>query len=362
MAVGSWYTPGSNARARPLAERWNGRKWMVESFPSPTISSEAYVLSTGIDCANATRCIAVGRYQIGTSHSWAFAEAWNGRRWSTTGTVNPIFNPFNSFYGVSCPQPDFCIAVGDSGARTLVERWNGVSWHVLSSANPPYPKSSQESPQLDSVSCVSPSDCVASGSTYHYGFDSTSFRQWGGMAALAEQWNGATWSIMPSPNHEVGANRDNTLPAVACTGATKCVAVGSFARTSGIGLPIGAVAGTTLTEELNGSTWKIVPSPPTWRYSDFYGLSCVQAHCVAVGGQARTRRPLTPHGSPLAERWNGTSWSIMHAVDQPGVISLRAISCAQASDCMAVGSNQKTAISELWSGGTNWRFVPIAKP
>jgi hypothetical protein len=86
---------------------------------------------------------------------------------------------------------------------------------------------------------------------------------------LTESWNGAKWSIMPSPNPPVSGYLDG----VSCILASECVAVGS--------VPC-CVA---LIETLNGSGWSVTPNPPDAYASEILrGVSCVKTGtCVAVG-------------------------------------------------------------------------------
>ena len=119
----------------------------------------------------------------------------------------------NELYSVSCVSVSFCVATGSynngSAYQTLVEHWDGVSWTVVTS-----PNVGTNTNGLRSVSCVSASECVAVGYTYIGS----------GYATLAMVWNGSVWSIVTSPN--AGTNSD-VLRSVSCVSASGCVAVGS---------------------------------------------------------------------------------------------------------------------------------------
>src|SRR5579862_7478511 len=66
---------------------------------------------------------------------------------------------------------------------------------------------------LNGVSCVSPVACMAVG-----------YRGRGnGFSTLVESWDGARWSVVPSPNR---ARTTNELLAVSCVSPVACVAVG----------------------------------------------------------------------------------------------------------------------------------------
>jgi hypothetical protein len=81
-------------------------------------------------------------------------------------------------------------------------------WSVL-----PSPNAGTIEDELESVSCVSASQCVAVGST-----DNGS-----AVETLVMVWNGDVWSVLPSPN--AGTIFD-VLESVSCVSASQCVAVG----------------------------------------------------------------------------------------------------------------------------------------
>ncbi|MGH2881751.1 MAG: hypothetical protein ACRDPA_03445, partial [Solirubrobacteraceae bacterium] len=69
----------------------------------------------------------------------AFAERWNGVKW----TLQPVAEVKNAIFtqlvGVSCTSPTACTAVGQSSGKTwasLIERWNGSVWKVQPTPHP----------------------------------------------------------------------------------------------------------------------------------------------------------------------------------------------------------------------------------
>ena len=71
---------------------------------------------------------------------------------------------------------------------------------------------------------------------------------------LIEQWNGISWAIVPSPN--TSATLGNELEGVSSASAPRTAgAVGSATAP--------APAAETLIEQWNGAGWAIVPSPNT---------------------------------------------------------------------------------------------------
>ena len=152
------------------------------------------------------------------------------------------------------------------------------------------------------------------------------------------QWNGASWTLVPSPGAGV-------LNSVSCTSATVCVAVGSD-------------NGQALIEQWNGTTWSIVPSPSVGSGQSVWlnQVSCVAAStCVSVGS-------FGPSGSPLktlVEQWDGTSWSIVPSPDESPDESdaLNGVSCTASSACTATGiASNSQALVEHWDGSV-WTIV-----
>ena len=187
----------------------------------------------GVACASAHACVAVGAIYSNTS-TRPLAEIWGGRGWRL---ANPPMPPGGGVLeSVSCVSPDVCVAVGYTlagmpnglGQGTLVDVWNGSSW----SAQTTPPVAGQV--ELRSVSCTSPSDCVA------VGMQNPSPLDYLIIQPLIERWNGTTWTI----DQEATITTIDTtcagncppppaiaLAGVACPSASACEAVGS---TSGV--------------------------------------------------------------------------------------------------------------------------------
>jgi hypothetical protein len=149
---------------------------------------------------------------------------------------------------------------------------------------------------------------------------------------LAERWNGSSWAIQPTPN-PAGAE-GSVLSGVSCTAATACTAVGYYDNSS-FGNPA-----LTLAERWNGSSWTIqpTPNPAGATQSVLSGVSCTAAtSCTAVGYYA------TSSGGDdltLAEHWNGTRWAIQPTPTPAGarLSYLNGVSCTAATTCTAVGA------------------------
>jgi hypothetical protein len=217
-AVGSY---GEGAGWSTLAERWNGRKWAIQSTPSPVTGTDGSEL-LGVSCSSATSCTAVGDSNISGSKSDTLAEHWNGTKWAIQATPKPPSGHESRLTGVSCPSATACTAVGDYDTRTadltLAERWNGRKWVVQPTPNP----SGSQGSELAGVSCPSATACTAAGDYYN--------RSWTDLT-LAERWNGKKWALQSTPNpSDDGAS---ILRGVSCSSATACTAVGPYIKRSG---------------------------------------------------------------------------------------------------------------------------------
>jgi hypothetical protein len=254
----------------------------------------------------------------------------------------------NALASISCPSASVCFAVGYSSnanliEQTLIEEWNGTTWSIVPSPN----ASATESDGLAAVTCISTTDCTAVGNLSATSANETLITQ-----TLIEQWNGTTWSIVPSPSPTATAG---TLDAVSCTSSTACTAVGKAYPKA-------------LIEEWNGTSWSIVPSPNTGTNNQgagtaLSGVSCTSASaCIAVGYSGNL------DAQTLVEQWNGTTWSIVSSPDVSSTENnyLNAISCTSASACTAVGFAADSAIDgptlvEQWNG-TSWSIQPSPSP
>ena len=125
-----------------LALRWNGQSWAHVLTPDPAgRRSGASNTLTAVTCRSATNCWAVGSYTSGgTDPVLNQVLHWNGTRWSPASTANPggtVSRASNNLYGVACPAPADCWAVGsfsrsaevpDHNKSNQILHWNGTSW------------------------------------------------------------------------------------------------------------------------------------------------------------------------------------------------------------------------------------------
>ncbi len=202
MAVGH-YTIRTGGE-KPLVERWNGTRWVLELPPNPRGASLVELLA--VSCSSSTACTAVG--DRGSYTTTTVAERWNGHRWKIERTPGHA----GALRAVSCPTTNSCMAVGDSNigydTYMLAEQWNGHRWTV----NPLPTVTNQNQTYLNGVSCASRQVCTA------VGWYTPSLEE-----PLALRWDLGTWTMQSTP---APAGRNGEFDAVACTSASVCSAVG----------------------------------------------------------------------------------------------------------------------------------------
>jgi hypothetical protein len=245
---------------------------------------------------------------------------------------------------VACPSMTSCIAVGASDGTSRPALAEQWNGTTWTIQPTPLPTGATLS-QLLGVACTSAASCTAVGLSY----DGTNYH------TLAEYWNGTSWLIQQTLN-PTGSHLSE-LYGLACTAVADCTAVGAFtAPASGIFK--------TLVEHWNGTAWSIrgTPNPAGSTGSQLSGVACTSSSsCMAVGDYFPAP---TAADQTLAEQWNGTTWSIL-STPNPSMqnVRLTGIACSAATACAAVGfgygqtPGTLTTLAERWDGNT-WTITP----
>ena len=264
MAVGLIALPSKGHPDRPLAERWDGRRWTV--VPTPALLGEL----DSVSCVAADDCVAVGQRTNGSS---GLIERWNGQGWAVVTPAPTAAN--RPLAAVSCTAAQACMAVGQLGTGPdqlpFAERLDASGWRI---ERVDLPRSigtrSGSLASFEAVSCAGPSFCAASGNYVTSG----PYPQ-----ALAATWSGGAWHVVAVSHRHPALN----LVGVACRSASSCQAVGF------------AVHG-TLAAGWNGTTWSIeaTPSSHSTRQfpSEFSAVAAMPAGGYVAVGYAHTVRAL----------------------------------------------------------------------
>ncbi|HEX5762689.1 MAG TPA: S8 family serine peptidase [Solirubrobacterales bacterium] len=311
--------------------------------------------ASGISCTSLRSCVITGAFEEGSG----FAR-WNGSEWRRQKRpVLPAGGVSGGFTSVSCPSQSNCIATGQYKKAAgitlpLAGHWNGKQW---TSQAIPVPPEATESRVLD-VSCASSTACVGIG-TYRDGSETPAgFPTRLGFFA---HWDGASWTANTTSRE---TTRDFS-GQVSCSSASFCIAVRAVKKnpsnpSSSLEAP--------LVERWDGAEWQVEeiewpesggePAPT----ADLESVSCASATaCTAVGTYG--------NHETLAERWDGTEWTIQ-ATPQPTSpipqypmdVSLRDVTCTSSTACTAIGEGHQrsfltgTSFDSLfamhWDGST----------
>src|SRR5947209_8396029 len=145
-------------------------------------------------------------------------------------------------------------------------------------------------------------------------------------------WDGRRWTQESVPNPGLApdsAGQPEALTGVSCPSSTACTAVGS-----------NAVGGRVqpLAERWDGSRWSLeeMPEPAGVVVAVLSQVSCASpVTCVAVGSYTTSRAQF--FSGALIARWDGVHWTV-HTT--PGAIELTSVSCSSSNACTAVGDSQ----------------------
>lgn len=226
IAVGA-YVPATTEV--PLAQSWNGHAWAT----LPTVVPKGGSQLISVSCRAGAACMAVG-----SKGDEATAELQTGGKWKIVTPRTP--SKSTNLVGVSCASTSQCMAVGVDSAgagKTLAELWSGSGWSVTTGG--------VAKAALASVSCPSASFCMAVGRRLVCTSSICRYR------ALAQSWDGSAWSTfkMPTP----AGSQESYLLGVSCASPTWCMAVG-YNEVQAIPSDM------TLAEIWDGASWTIVPS------------------------------------------------------------------------------------------------------
>jgi len=272
MAAGSYVPRPEEAgvyRSYPLFELWDGSTWSV--LASPTGGG-----ISGISCSSAHFCMALGVTNVhnGGSHlgEFSLAEVWRGAHWSEVASPPPP--PGVPAYeaqlrAVTCTSRNSCVAVGSYGerrsplAQTLIESWDGSRWSVNHSPSPGGPPGGLNA--LSAVSCTAAGGAMCAAVGYEAGSTNSHAH------AIVEVDHHGAWSLDLTAG--TAASVGSHLYGVSCSFARRCVAVGDL---------VDGTTDLLLEGNWDGRTWSVVPTPPSANVG--VAVTCSSASmCTEVG-------------------------------------------------------------------------------
>jgi hypothetical protein len=305
--------------APALGSTWTGRQLPGEA---------ATVMMFGISCPTPSLCVAVGGNNTiaastdpaGGSASWSVTYAGEG----AVSTGPRAFFAGRQVRGVSCPSPQLCVAVTFDGFIYVSTNPTGGAdaWSVTDLAGGGGPNT-----HLYGVSCPSPSFCAASAGQ---GRIITSTNPMGGAAAWAT-------TQLATPLE---------LRGISCASPALCVAVGDNGDDA---RPADSNNGEIVVSAnpLSGA-WQRVEMPAA---GSLFGASCPSpALCVTGNRFGSLLTSSSPIGAPSA--WASTAGG--------GTVQLTGFDCLSPSQCIAVDDNGDVLTSTNPTGGPGaWTFANV---
>jgi hypothetical protein len=231
-----------NQDQRTLIEHWTGTGWTIVPSPNPFTAGNSADVLTAIDGTGPSDLWAVG---------WAFDEPngqilllfehFNGTTWTAVPTPSPL-GSLHFGTAITAIASNDVWAVGNTALEnTLAAHWNGQRWSIV--PTPSLHDGIAPSNALTGVTGVASNDVWASG--YEANVDNQNF-----MKPYMLHWDGTAWTLILTPNLGGEGSRLNATTALS---ATDIWAVGQTQELDGRIL--------TLTEQFDGTTWSVVPSP-----------------------------------------------------------------------------------------------------
>ena len=275
---------------RTLAEHFDGRRWVTVTIPSPGPGA-AYL-----------RAIA----------AWSASDIW-AAGYQTTRSGTQV---------------------------TLIEHYDGTTWAIVASPNP-----------VGIASYNSSLVALASNNVWAAGYYVNNS---GVYRTMVEHWDGATWTIVASPNAGEG---DSALNEIAGTQPNDLWAVGY-----GEIMIFGPSA--TLVLHFDGTSWNVVPSPkPGGLTSSLSSVAALTDGKIWAAGfyYDGTR------GRTLLKKGVNSAFTVFPGDDYPGEGNvLNGIAISGPGDIWAVGYHYPSGTTDYQGliehyDGAQWRRVSSAQ-
>ncbi|HMD45334.1 MAG TPA: IPT/TIG domain-containing protein, partial [Acidimicrobiales bacterium] len=352
----------TNARDEGLIETYSGASWAATEAPQPASpSTDPYLVVKAVSCTSVSACHGAGTYADGSGRTWGLLQSEAGGVWSATSAPEPNGagtdangNEFASLSAINCPSAAVCVAVGsyeDSSYSTwgLIETLSAGTWTATKA---PLPAGGGLQASLAAVTCTAVGSCIAVGT-----YQDSSYTTWG----LIETLSSGTWTATKAPLPSGGVGSGN-LDAVVCPAAGSCVAVGNYDDSTS------HIWG--LIDALSSGTWTATKAPlPTGGTGSTHlaSVACpVTGTCVAVGSYADS----SGFNWGLIDTLSSGTWTATQAPAPAGASNhqaqLASVSCTSATACAAVGfytdsSGDSWGLLEALSGGS-WSGTQAAEP
>jgi hypothetical protein len=329
-AVGSFSNP--DAVNQPLAEHWGGQAWRITAAP-PLPKAGASGVLNGVDEIGPANVWAAGSFVLTSGGTRTLIENFTGKSWAVVPSPSPFTGPgaddeLNAVGGTSASDVwavgfDFD---GNSVADGLFEHFNGTAWATVPAPSAP------GIPDFAAVSAVSPTDVWAVGAALA-ATDST----------LAAHWDGQTWQVVTTPclngakivlAEDACQQSMNQLTGVTAVSANNVWASGYETESSNFHVPY--------VLHWDGKTWSLIKTPNVGNTgSSLFGITALSASDLwAVGHSQNGNGTITT----LTEQFNGSTWSVVPSPNPGllGVDTLFGVAGTGGNQLFAIGSDEQS--------------------
>jgi hypothetical protein len=258
-----------------FAQMWNGRKWAKVATP-PVQNAQPYFNTVTVLAANDVWAAGSINFPDNDQLLPLF-EHWDGRQWTvTTLSLGDTF--VNKLSAIST-NDIWAVGYTVGQANTpFAAHWDGTSWSQVT-----VPKAGIGSTLL-SVAAVATNNVWAVGNATLNPIFTNKLKtvSYNPVQTLIEHWDGAHWSVVPSPNvGPLGVYQANHLYAITALSATDLWAAGSFT------LPDGSNRQLSLALHGNGTSWTLAPVPNVGLNNLLHGAASAAPSTVWFAGSGR---------------------------------------------------------------------------
>ena len=307
-------------------------------------AAQPYAQVSGLACAEAGNCVAVGDYEYGKSRNLqAFIAIESHGKWARAFTPRLPANASSpasaQLEAVACTRDGSCAAVGSyqdssGNAQTMVlAKPPAGPWRQATQIGSPPNAAANPDAFMTGIACSGPGTCVAVG---NYSVSPTEFEAMGAVE-LRGAWHRATEIAVP---RGAIASTFTAITSVSCLAAGSCVGVGQYA----VSATQSRAMVVTESKGRFGRALAIAAVPPgasAHPSSYLLGVSCRPAGvCLAVGGgRDRAGHSVAMYLVRSGGRWRAAFLASPDgaAAGQRQLSALNAVSCTGRAHCSAVG-------------------------
>lgn len=339
FCVAGGYDKDATGNHHAFVSMYNGTVW-TDREVAGQLNGGGWAAVFSVSCTSRTACVAGGYYfdHSGKNQSQAFVSIYNGNTWvdhEVAGSLNAgniaWLNSVSCSTATSCAGGGF-YTDGNGNRQAFVTVYNGGTWvdhEVVGSLDV---GAGQDGATVTSVSCGSPTLCVAGGS-YTAGSDINHYL----VHAFVSVYNGKIWV-----DHDIASSLNQgqsaSVKSVTCTSATSCVVGGVYTDNNNVSQAFVSV--------YDGKVWDDTEVVGSWNVGNraqVNSLSCASASSCVAGGFLRDGNG---GGQAFASKYDGKMWADNEVAGSLNVgqrATTMAVSCVITGFCVVGGYYQSAS-------------------